>query len=215
MKKFFAVIFITLLFAATTYVAVAFTNTENNSLESQSVTQAASSTQTLQTTGQTNQAGQSSQTAQTNQASQAEYLRIHVRANSNSETDQAVKYKVKDEVVNFLTPYVASCYDKQTAMQTISTILSDIEDVCDGVLKANGFAYTSTAACRTEQFPTRVYGDLTLEAGTYDALIIELGTGTGDNWWCVLYPPLCFTSATTSVSYRSLIYDIINKFLNG
>jgi stage II sporulation protein R len=57
-----------------------------------------------------------------------------------------------------------------------------------------------------------VYGDLTLEEGVYDALIIELGSGTGDNWWCVIYPPLCFTSSTASVQYRSAIYEIINKF---
>ncbi len=55
---------------------------------------------------------------------------------------------------------------------------------------------------------------MTLDEGVYDALIIELGSGTGDNWWCVIYPPLCFTSATTDVEYRSIIYDIINKFKN-
>ena len=143
-----------------------------------------------------------------------EYLRIHVRANSNDEVDQAVKYKVKDEVVKFITPYAAECVDKPTAMKVIGSILDDIEDVCDRVLKENGFSYKSKASIRAEEFPTRVYGDLTLESGIYDALIIELGSGTGDNWWCVIYPPLCFTSATTNVEYRSAIYDILRKFFN-
>lgn len=141
-----------------------------------------------------------------------EYLRIHVRANSNSEQDQQVKYKVKDAVVEFITPYAAECGDKQTAMRVIGGLTDEIADVCDSVLRQNGFDYGARAEVRRETFPTRVYGDLTLESGQYDALIVELGTGTGDNWWCVLYPPLCFTSATSDVTYRSLILDIIERF---
>lgn len=148
------------------------------------------------------------------QTAENDYLRIHVRANSNNQIDQDVKYKVKDAVVEFITPYAAQCVDKQTAMQVISSVTEDIEKVCDRVLKENGFSYTSRAEVRAEQFPTRVYGDLTLESGLYDALIIELGSGTGDNWWCVIYPPLCFTSGTADVTYRSLINDIIRKFFN-
>lgn len=143
-----------------------------------------------------------------------EYLRIHVRANSNEQVDQSVKYKVKDEVVKFITPYAAQCVDKQSAIEVIGGILKDIENVCDGVLRENGFNYTAKAQVRSEQFPTRVYGDVTLEAGVYDALIIELGSGTGDNWWCVIYPPLCFTAANADVEYRSLIKEIIDKFFN-
>ena len=146
------------------------------------------------------------------QGAETEYLRIHVRANSNEQIDQDVKYKVKDEVVKFITPYAAQCVDKQTAIEVISGVLDKIEEVCDRVLKENGFNYTSRAQVRQEEFPTRIYGDVTLEAGIYDALIIELGTGTGDNWWCVIYPPLCFTAGTADVEYRSIIYDIIKKF---
>ena len=72
--------------------------------------------------------------------------------------------------------------------------------------------YRSRAEVRKEYFPTRVYDGATLEAGDYEALIIELGEGTGDNWWCVIYPPLCFTSASADVQYRSIIKDIIDKF---
>ena len=140
----------------------------------------------------------------------ADYLRIHVRANSNEQIDQDVKYKVKDEIVKFITPYAAECTDKQAAMKIIGGIL----EVANKVLAENGFDYKSRASVRTEEFPTRVYGDTTLEAGLYDALIVELGSGTGDNWWCVIYPPLCFTAGTAQVQYRSAIYDIINKFFN-
>ncbi len=147
-----------------------------------------------------------------NAQADTEYLRIHVRANSNSATDQEIKYIVKDEVVKFITPHAAQCVDKQTAIGVIGGILDKIEEVCDRVLKQHGYNYTSRAAVRQEDFPTRVYGDLTLEAGIYDALIIELGSGEGDNWWCVIYPPLCFTSGTADVKYHSAIYDIIHKF---
>lgn len=141
-----------------------------------------------------------------------DYLRIHVRANSNAQIDQDVKYIVKDEMVKFITPYVAGCVDKQTAIDVMSGLLGEIEKVCDETLAEHGFNYSSRAQIRAENFPTRVYGDLTLEQGVYDALIVELGSGTGDNWWCVIYPPLCFTAASADVEYRSAIADIINKF---
>ncbi len=143
---------------------------------------------------------------------QTEYLRIHIRANSNQEIDQAVKLKIKEEIVQLLTPRVAECQTKDMAAAMIKESLSDIEKVSDGVLKGNGFLYKSRAKLNTELFPTRTYGSLTLEEGYYDALIVELGDGKGDNWWCVVYPPLCFTGEGTSYVYRSKIADIINKF---
>lgn len=142
----------------------------------------------------------------------ADYLRIHVRANSNSAEDQEVKYEVKDEVVRFITPYIKECVDKESAMNVMRGLLPEIAKVADKALRERGYTYGARANIREEKFPTRVYDDLTLEEGVYDALIVELGTGTGDNWWCVIYPPLCFTSASADVEYRSIIADIINKF---
>lgn len=140
------------------------------------------------------------------------YLRVHIRANTNAADDQAVKYKVRDEVVEFLTPTVADCETKQEAIEKISAKLPEIERVADGVLRANGYTYGARASVRKEEFPTRVYEEVTLEAGVYDALILELGTGTGDNWWCVVYPPLCFTAGNGNVVYKSKIAEIIHKF---
>ena len=152
-------------------------------------------------------------TAQTADAgAQTDVLRIHVRANSNSAEDQQVKYEVKDEVVKFITPHVTECVTKQAAIEVMKGLLPQIEHVCKRALEERGYFYGARAAIREEKFPTRVYGDLTLDEGVYDALIVELGTGTGDNWWCVIYPPLCFTSASANVEYRSVIYDIINRF---
>lgn len=147
-------------------------------------------------------------------AAQAEndYLRIHVRANSNTQIDQSVKYKVKDGVVALISERITECTDKEAAMRVIGDIIPEIVAESERILAENGFNYGARASIRAEEFPTRVYGEHTLDAGVYDALIVELGTGKGDNWWCVIYPPLCFTSAKQDVEYRSIIYDIIEKF---
>ena len=141
-----------------------------------------------------------------------EYLRIHIRADSNEEEAQSVKYKVKDAVVSYLTPYIAECDSKNKAENAIKSRLSDIEAVADKVLCEQGFTYKSRAKMNTEKFPTRNYGEYTLEQGYYDALILELGSGKGDNWWCVVYPPLCFTGTGTHYAYRSKILEIVRKF---
>ena len=142
---------------------------------------------------------------------QQEYLRIHIRANSNSEYDQSVKLKVRDKIVDYLTPALSECKTKSAAETFIKQNLESIEGVADKVLKNNGYKYTSTARVLNEKFPTRVYKELTLSEGYYDALIVYLDDGEGDNWWCVVYPPLCFTEGANYI-YRSKIMDIINEF---
>ena len=134
----------------------------------------------------------------------AAYLRIHIRADSNEEAAQAVKYQVRDEVVALLTPIVSECRKKAEAARAMA-------GDPDAVLRENGFSYGARASLRREEFPTRVYDGVTLTAGVYDALILELGSGKGDNWWCVVYPPLCFTSGE-NVIYRSKIAEIIREF---
>ena len=99
-------------------------------------------------------------------------------------------------------------------MAALENALQQIEEGANGVLAENGFSYTARAAVRREEFPTRVYEDVTLEAGVYDALIVELGTGEGANWWCVLYPPMCFSGEATgeNIRFRSRILEIIRDF---
>ena len=146
------------------------------------------------------------------QSVNTEYLRIHIRADSNNQEDQTVKYKIKDEIINYLAPKIALCDSYCDAENMLNASLSDIEKVCDEVLKENGFNYKSTASIKKEEFPTRAYQNLVLEKGIYRALIIKLGSGSGDNWWCVAYPPLCFTQGDFPFKYKSLIIDIIRKF---
>ena len=143
-----------------------------------------------------------------------EYLRIHVRANSNSEEDQAVKYQVKEALVNYLTPYLAKCDTKLKAYNLLTEKEKDLESVADKVLYNNGYDYHSDVEIKKEAFPTRVYEDYTLEEGIYDALIVNLGSGKGDNWWCVVYPPLCFVNGVIGYQYKSKLKEIIESFYN-
>ena len=148
-------------------------------------------------------------------SNEKDFLRLHIRANSNSTADQDVKYLVKQEIVNELTPIFVDVTTKKQAMEKLNDNLARIEDVANGVLHANGFTYTARAAIKSEHFPTRAYNDVVLPDGLYDALIMELGTGSGDNWWCVVYPPLCFLEnnigGETGVKYRSKLQELIKK----
>ncbi len=147
-----------------------------------------------------------------NAKTQSEYLRIHIRADSNDNADQGVKYLVRDEVVEYLTPLVANYPTKAQALRGLGENLEDIERVAQKVLEREGFSYGVSAELKTEYFPTRVYGEYTLPAGEYTALILRLGRGAGDNWWCVVYPPLCFAGADTDIVYKSKILEIIKNF---
>ena len=141
-----------------------------------------------------------------------EYLRIHIRANSNEEVDQSVKYLVKEKLVNYLTPILSYCKTKEKAEIELTNRLTEIEKIADSVLLSNGYLYKSKAKINTELFPTRTYENLTLDCGYYDALILELGDGKGDNWWCVVYPPLCFVDSSAGSIYKSKILEIIKDF---
>ena len=148
-------------------------------------------------------------------AQSAEYFRIHIRANSNELYDQEVKYLVRDVIVDYLTPIVANCKSKQEAKQEISTRLNEISNVATLALLENGYGYTARAKMKRENFPTRCYGEFTLPSGVYDALIVELGEGEGQNWWCVIYPPLCFSGGgltAENIVYKSKIAEIIRDW---
>ena len=144
-----------------------------------------------------------------------EYLRIHIRADSNDEAAQNIKYEVRNALISYLTPIVAECETREEAVEKMQCSALGIEAVADGVLQKVGAAYRSKAQIKVERFPTRTYGDLTLPAGEYLALIVELGAGAGDNWWCVVYPPLCFVGSANqsgNVVYKSKILEIIRSF---
>lgn len=146
----------------------------------------------------------------------AEYLRIHIRANSNLEIDQNVKYSVKDAVVSVMIPFLSECRTKEEAEQAISNNFGLIETTANNILRSNGFSYIAKARLATEEFPTRDYNGFVLEKGFYDALILDLGEGRGNNWWCVVYPPLCFLKANPvgeEIIYKSKLMEIIRSII--
>lgn len=146
-----------------------------------------------------------------------EYLRLHIRANSNSSQDQFVKHEVKSTMVEFLTPYLCDIATKKEAVKTIEEMRPLITSKCEKVLRENGFNYSVNIKIDNEFFPTRTYANTTLESGFYDAVIVELGEGKGDNWWCVMYPPLCFVNKNETVSqikYKSKVYEWIQSIFN-
>jgi len=143
-----------------------------------------------------------------------DYLRIHIRGNSNSEYDQQIKYKVKDTVVTALKPIVDSIDSKDNMMEVLQKNVQTLKNIIDNKLRELGQSYTSNVKICEEKFPTRSYEELTLGAGVYDAIIIELGSGEGDNWWCVAYPPLCFVTAEgdgENIEYKSIFSKWLNK----
>lgn len=142
-----------------------------------------------------------------------EYLRIHIRANSNSQEDQRVKYMVKDAIVEALIPILAEAETKEEAEELIQENFSYIDAVANAVLASEGFSYQGKTRLAREEFPLRAYDDITLPAGEYDAVIVDLGSGKGDNWWCLVYPAFCFTNSTNSTNYVyiSKIWEIIKS----
>lgn len=145
------------------------------------------------------------------------YLRIHIRANSNLAIDQNIKYLVKDELLNYLTPYVVGAKNKDDLISELKSINNDLKKCVDDLLTKNEFNYTCNIVINNEFFPTRTYKNLTLDADYYDALIVELGEGEGDNWWCVVYPPLCFigeSNGSNILVYKSKLLEIINRIFS-
>jgi len=143
-----------------------------------------------------------------------DFLRIHVRAHSNELNDQLVKYEIKNKIVEGLTPLIAECSSKQEMIDIINEHKKEIENLSNSILSAHSFNYTTSILIKEEYFPSRMYDNTILESGVYDAIIVNLGDAKGNNWWCVVYPPLCFINETNNscIIYKSKLLEIIEKF---
>ena len=142
-----------------------------------------------------------------------DYLRIHITANSNSDFDKNIKYKVKDAVVDFLIPMLGDVKDKESAEILLKDNLQKIEAVANDALCRFGVKYNAQVTLVEEKIPTRVYDDFSLQSGVYQSLKIDLGQAKGDNWWCVVFPAVCFTSSKNpqNLEYISKIWDTIQS----
>ena len=127
-----------------------------------------------------------------------EVLRFHVLANSDSKEDQELKMTVKDEVVSWLEAKM-DCNSLEETKNIIRSHLTGIEEVAEETVRREGYSYPVQAALEWTDFPEKSYGDVTFPAGSYEALRIQIGEAKGHNWWCVLYPNLCFIDSVRAV----------------
>ena len=144
----------------------------------------------------------------------AKIIRFHVRANSDSEEDQQLKLLVKDAVVSYLSEEMKASNSKEDSTAYIEAHIEDIEAVALETIRAQGYDYTVSAYITTEYFPTKSYGDVTIPCGEYDAFRIDIGENAGKNWWCILYPPLCFVEGSYGVATdesKMLLKNILDE----
>lgn len=169
-------------------------------------------------------------------------IRFHVLANSDSDEDQNLKLKVKDEVLKYMKPILDN---SKSITETRKLLLANddkIKEIANKVIKQNGYNYSVNTELSNENFPIKTYGNITLPAGEYKAYRILIGNAKGRNWWCVMFPPLCFIDITKGevsedqsvqdmkkvlsdeevdyirndkkIEYRFKIVDAINKVLH-
>lgn len=128
-----------------------------------------------------------------------EVFRFHVLANSDSEEDQALKMQVKEAVISYMKGELPQSDNVEITRQWAESHLEEIVMVSEEVLDKAGYEYAVTAEVTKCDFPEKTYGDVTFPSGVYEALRIEIGEAKGQNWWCVLYPNLCFIDAVHAV----------------
>ncbi|HIT32710.1 MAG TPA: stage II sporulation protein R [Candidatus Enterenecus stercoripullorum] len=127
-------------------------------------------------------------------------LRLHVVANSDSQQDQALKLQVRDAVLAQASPLLEGVTSQAQAEEVLTPHLEELGQTARAVLDRAGCQDTVTVCLENQWFPTKVYDGFSLPAGTYRALRIVIGEGRGQNWWCVVFPPLCLASVTEEVA---------------
>lgn len=125
-----------------------------------------------------------------------EIIRFHVRANSDSEEDQALKLKVRDKILKETKYLLKESKSIDETRSIMKNNLDNIKYIAQKVLEDEGENYNVNVTFGIERFPTRKYGNLVFPAGEYEALVVDIGEGKGQNWWCVMFPPLCFVDIT-------------------
>ena len=113
-------------------------------------------------------------------------------------------------MVEFLTPILCDVHSKAEAIKVVNGCKDIVIEKCIKLLRGKGFNYSVNIKINNEYFPSRTYENTTLESGYYDAVIVELGAAVGDNWWCVMYPPLCFVNKNENnmqITFKSKIKE--------
>jgi stage II sporulation protein R len=130
-------------------------------------------------------------------------LRFHVLANSDEKEDQELKNEVKDILVNYLKRILVEVDSLAEAKEVIAAEMANIEKIAENEIRDRGYSYQVVGEIGVYSFPTRMYGNAIFPAGEYEAVRIIIGQGQGENWWCVLFPALCFIEGTSMVTDTS------------
>ncbi|MBE5926486.1 MAG: stage II sporulation protein R [Lachnospiraceae bacterium] len=157
-------------------------------------------------------------------------VRFHIIANSDNEEDQKLKLKVKDSVITYTQKLLKDSKSLEETCKIINEHKKQILEIANNVIRENGYDYSTTITYENCYFPAKTYGDITFPPGNYNAFNIRIGEHNGKNWWCVLYPPLCFVDAIHSVvpdeskkeletilgyeDYKALIYGVNDEAYN-
>lgn len=127
-------------------------------------------------------------------------FRLHVIANSDSVEDQSLKYKVRDKILEYTNTLIdVNSNSKEEVINIVNQNIAILKQVAQNTVYENGFNYNVNISIGNFYFPTKYYGDISLPAGYYDALRVEIGNAKGQNWWCVMFPPLCFVDVTSGI----------------
>lgn len=126
-------------------------------------------------------------------------FRLHVLANSDSAEDQALKLKVRDSLLNYMNDICSNCTTKEEAISLANENKKNFQQIAEQTISENGYNYPVKINIDNFYFPTKNYGDITLPAGFYDALRVEIGEAKGKNWWCVMFPSLCFIDVSSGI----------------
>lgn len=138
-------------------------------------------------------------------------IRFHVLANSDTEEDQKLKLKVRDEVINYISPKLKDSKSLNESRKIIMENKEKMEQISKKVIKDNGYDYEVASMISRENFPDKIYGDLIFPQGEYEAYRILIGKAKGQNWWCVMFPPLCFVDETKNIVDSSEIKESIEN----
>ena len=126
-------------------------------------------------------------------------FRLHVIANSDSKEDQKLKYIVRDRLLNYMNEKCKNHSSKNDVIQYAKNNITEIKQIAENTIKENGYNYPVNVEIGNFEFPTKKYGDISFPEGYYDALRVKIGKATGQNWWCVMFPPLCFIDSTNGI----------------
>ena len=127
------------------------------------------------------------------------FFRLHIIANSNSAKDQSLKLLVRNAILELLKSQNYSDCTKDEVIEFVSQNLKEYKEVAEKTIESAGYNYPVKVSITNTFFPTKEYGNISLPSGFYDALKIEIGNASGENWWCSLFPPLCFVDISSGI----------------